>query len=106
MRKRKLLANQSGLLFRISEEDYVYVLLRPLTEGSCLHFDEQTIVCETSPELGHKIAAREISSGKGIIKYGAPIGSAARDIRAGEHVQLHNIKSDHIPTYPLNSETD
>lgn len=101
-----MLANQSGLLLRISEEDNVYVLLRPLTEGSCLQFGEQTIVCETSLELGHKIAARDISSGERIIKYGAPIGSATRDIRTGEHVHLHNIKSDYIPTYTLNSETD
>ncbi len=106
MCKRKMLANQNGLLLRISQEDNVYVLLRPLTEGSRLQVGEQTVVCKTSLELGHKIAARDIASGEKIIKYGAPIGSATRDIRAGEHVHLHNIKSDYIPTYILNSETD
>jgi len=97
---------QSGLLLLISDEDNVYVLLRSLNAGDSLKLGEQTVVAENSLELGHKIAARDIAAGEKIVKYGAPIGSAARDIRAGEHVHLHNIKSDYIPTYTLNSETD
>jgi len=27
------------------------------------------------------------------------IGSATRDIAVGEHVHLHNMKSDYLPTY-------
>ena len=30
-----------------------------------------------------------------------PIGSATRDIEPGEHVHLHNMKSDYLPTYTL-----
>ncbi|MYC96370.1 MAG: UxaA family hydrolase [Caldilineaceae bacterium SB0661_bin_32] len=97
---------QSGLLLLISDEDNVYVLLRGLSAGDSLMLGEKTVVVENSLDLGHKIAARDIAAGEKIVKYGAPIGSAARDIRAGEHVHLHNIKSDYIPTYTLNSETD
>ncbi|MEM7091130.1 MAG: SAF domain-containing protein [Pseudomonadota bacterium] len=43
--------------------------------------------------MGHKIAIRNIPEGCDIIKYGAPIGFAACEIEAGEHVHLHNIKS-------------
>jgi len=98
--------NQSGLLLRISDEDNVYVLLRSLSAGARLQLGEQTVAIETSLELGHKIAACDIVAGQKIVKYGAAIGSATRDIRAGEHVHLHNIKSDYIPTCTLNSETD
>lgn len=98
--------NQSRQLLRISEEDNVYVLLRSLNAGARLRLGERTVVIEDSLELGHKIAACNIAAGQKIVKYGAPIGSATRDIRAGEHVHLHNIKSDYIPTYSLNSETD
>ena len=101
-----MLAQQSELLLSISERDNVYVLLRPLTEGTPFRVGDQTIVCEASLGLGHKIAACNIASGEKIIKYGAPIGSAIRDIRMGEHVHLHNIKSDYIPTYTLGSATD
>ncbi len=98
--------NQTGLLLRISDEDNVYVLLRSVNAGTCLLLGEQTVIVENPLGLGHKIAARSIAIGEKIVKYGAPIGSATRDIRAGEHVHLHNITSDYIPTYTLNSETD
>lgn len=97
--------NHDSLLLRISDDDNVYVLLRSLAAGTRLQLGDHTVDCETSLELGHKIAARNIAAGEKIVKYGAPIGSATRDIRTGEHVHLHNIKSDYIPTYTLNSET-
>ena len=31
-----------------------------------------------------------------VLKYGLPIGSATRDIAAGEHVHVQNMKSDYI----------
>ena len=97
--------HHNDLLLQISHEDNVYVLLRSLPDGTCLQLSGTDIVCEAPLELGHKIAARNIASGEKIVKYGAPIGSAVRDIPMGEHVHLHNIKSDYIPTYTLNSET-
>lgn len=42
---------------------------------------------------GHKIALRDIKEGENIIKYGYPIGHALEDIKAGEHVHTHNIKT-------------
>ena len=42
--------------------------------------------------------SREISF---LLKYGVSIGSALRDIAAGEHVHLHNMQSDYLPTYTL-----
>ena len=97
--------NQTALLLRISDEDNVYVLLGSVNAGTPLQLGQHTVVVENSLELGHKIAACNIAAGEKIVKYGAQIGSATRDITAGEHVHLHNIKSDYIPTYTLNSET-
>ncbi len=67
-----------------------------------LHADDNvlTVIVANGPiPLGHKIAARDIAAGEKIIKYGAPIGSAIRDIASGEHVHTHNLKSDYIPTF-------
>ena len=44
-------------------------------------------------ENGHKYARRDIKSGENIIKYGQPIGHAICDIKEGEHVHTHNIKT-------------
>lgn len=44
-------------------------------------------------EDGHKYALRDIREGENIIKYGNPIGHATCDIKAGEHVHTHNVKT-------------
>ena len=44
-------------------------------------------------EDGHKYALRDIKCGEDIIKYGNPIGHATCDIKKGEHVHTHNVKT-------------
>lgn len=44
-------------------------------------------------ENGHKYALRDIANGETIMKYGNPIGHATCDIKAGEHVHSHNMKT-------------
>lgn len=46
-----------------------------------------------SMDNGHKYALKDINRGEKIIKYGFPIGVAAEDIKAGEHVHSHNLKT-------------
>lgn len=41
----------------------------------------------------HKYANREINCGEKIIKYGYPIGIATADIKKGEHIHSHNLKT-------------
>ena len=48
---------------------------------------------EVNLESGHKHALRDIAAGENIIKYGNPIGHATCDIKAGEHVHTHNMKT-------------
>ena len=42
---------------------------------------------------GHKYALRDIAKGENIIKYGNPIGHATQDIKKGDHVHTHNVKT-------------
>ena len=44
-------------------------------------------------EDGHKYALRDIAEGENVIKYGMPIGHAVRAIAKGEHVHVHNVKT-------------
>ncbi len=48
---------------------------------------------EVNLENGHKYALCDIKSGENIIKYGNPIGHATEDIKKGEHVHSHNMKT-------------
>lgn len=42
---------------------------------------------------GHKYALCDIKNGENIIKYGNPIGHATVDIKKGEHIHTHNMKT-------------
>ena len=44
-------------------------------------------------ESGHKYALVPIKNGEDVTKYGYPIGIATSDIKEGDHVHSHNIKS-------------
>ena len=72
--------------------------------GATFRLGDDSVQLEQPLGLGHKIAADDIDAGARIIKYGAPIGSATRQIRRGEHVHLHNMQSDYLPTYTLDEE--
>ena len=43
--------------------------------------------------LGHKIALADMSVDGSVIKYGADIGRVVADIKTGEHVHTHNLKT-------------
>ncbi|WP_046869169.1 Ldh family oxidoreductase [Microvirga massiliensis] len=47
--------------------------------------------------LGHKIALRPVAAGEAIIRYGYTIGVATQDIGTGEHVHVHNLRSQLSP---------
>ncbi len=43
--------------------------------------------------IGHKIALVDIKKGDTVWKYGQDIGKAIADIKKGEHVHVHNVKT-------------
>lgn len=43
--------------------------------------------------IGHKVALADIKKGDTIVKYGQDIGKAIADIKKGEHVHVHNVKT-------------
>ncbi len=48
---------------------------------------------EVNLDNGHKYAICDIKCGENIIKYGNPIGHATEDIKVGDHVHSHNVKT-------------
>ena len=48
---------------------------------------------EVNLENGHKYAIFDIKKGENVIKYGNPIGHATEDIKKGEHIHTHNMKT-------------
>ncbi len=73
-------------LMKINVADDVAVALLDLPKGTMA---DGVCLLDDVP-FGHKVAIRDLPAGAEIIKYGAPIARATRDIRAGEHVHTHN----------------
>jgi predicted RecA/RadA family phage recombinase len=86
---------------RLSPPDNVAVALRPLKAGETVTLDGEPLRISHTIAVGHKLAARAITSGEVIVKYGCPIGIATADIAAGEYVGTHNVESDYLPTTML-----
>ena len=43
--------------------------------------------------IGHKIALKDMAVGETVFKYGTDIGRVIAPIKAGEHANVHNIKT-------------
>jgi (2R)-sulfolactate sulfo-lyase subunit alpha len=43
--------------------------------------------------LGHKVAMRDLASGKDVIEYGRAVGTASQATVRGAHVHTHNLKT-------------
>ncbi|MCP3723966.1 altronate dehydratase family protein [Paraburkholderia sp. CNPSo 3272] len=76
---------------RLHEDDDVAVALRPLGAGEHVDLGGHRVRVLADIPAGHKIATRDVGSGKRIRKYHQTIGVSLRDIAAGEHVHVHNV---------------
>ena len=92
----------------VNSEDTVATLLNHAEAGESVHIlttegkETKTINVGEPISMGHKVALLPLKKGDKVIKYGAVIGQATRDIRAGGHVHVHNMKSLRL-TIPLNA---
>lgn len=75
----------------IHPDDNVAVALRALRRGDAIQGIGAALLGDIP--AGHKIAVRPIQKGAPVVKYGQPIGAAARDIAAGEHVHTQNLRT-------------
>lgn len=88
-------------LLLLSPLDNVFVLRGAIKAGENILVRGVQVSFKERIGLGHKLARTMILSGSKVLKYGAPIGSATRDISIGEHVHISNLESDYTPTHSL-----
>src|SRR5262245_26668330 len=77
------------LTIRLHPEDDVVIARMQLATGILVSREDVRAVV-TIP-AGHKLAVRDIAQGKPVRRYNQIIGFATRDIKAGEHVHVHNL---------------
>lgn len=74
---------------RLNTLDNVRIALTLLKKGEVV----EGITLLDDIQRGHKFAIVDIPKGKDVIKYGYSIGRAKQDIKAGEHVHVHNLET-------------
>lgn len=80
----------------LSAKDNVATALSEIKSGDEVKVrngEERTIQILQDITFGHKFALEDIGKGENVLKYGEVIARAILDIKAGEHVHVHNIES-------------
>ncbi len=83
---------QKGLIL-VHDTDDAAIALDELKAGETYPVAGSDLTLLTDVPFGHKVALRDIASGENVIKYGHPIGHAVGDIKRGEHIHTHNLKT-------------
>lgn len=78
---------------RINLNDNILVALKEINKETILLDNDIEVVLLEDIKPGHKIATKDISKGENIIKYGYPIGHATEDIKKGQWIHSHNLKT-------------
>ena len=77
----------------INSNDNVAIALENFAKGDVIEaFGEKITILNDIP-FAHKIALKNIGAGAEVIKYGEVIGVAKDEIKQGEWVHTHNVKS-------------
>jgi len=93
------MASSDAGVILLGPDDNCVVAVRALAAGETVWLEGEALCVAQAVGLGHKLARRAIAAGEKVLKYGAPIGHATAPIARGEHVHLHNLASDWIPTW-------
>ena len=82
----------------LDARDTAAVALTPIQPGTEVEVrrggETIRVVAEALIPFGHKIAVAEMGAGDPVVKYGEVIGYATTGIRPGQHVHVHNVRSD------------
>ena len=85
------------LAIRISPDDNVVTLVEEARVGDQVQYivsgEYQDLQTLDAVPFGHKVAVQDIPAGEPVLKYNEAIGRASREIKRGEHVHVHNVRS-------------
>jgi hypothetical protein len=82
---------------RIAPADNVVTVVEEADPGDRIRYaaegGERHVTAVDRIPPGHKVAVDTISPGAKILKYNQTIGTASAEIREGQHVHVHNVRS-------------
>ena len=78
---------------KINENDNVIVAIKELKKGEKTSVDAIEVEALEDIPAGHKMAIKDIKKDADVVKYGFRIGTAKEDIKAGQWIHTHNVKT-------------
>lgn len=82
---------------RINDNDNVVVALQTIPEGETITIEGKdgvkSVTAVQEIPAGHKMAVCPIAKGSEVVKYGYRIGNATEDIKEGQWIHTHNVKT-------------
>jgi hypothetical protein len=99
------MSNTSGQLqvLLLHPADNVLISVQSLSAGAEVEAEGVHYPIVEPIAVGHKIARFDMPAGEKIRRYGAPIGSLSRAVKAGEWVHMHNLQSDYLASHTRQS---
>lgn len=95
---RKPRQERSSLIL-LHPADNVLICAANLVAGTEVPIDGGIIRIAADVMLGHKVARQALATGDKVLRHGVAIGTITQDAAAGEHVHIHNLASDYIPSH-------
>lgn len=105
-------------VMELNHQDNVVVALHPIKSGAIVGNGQFSITVNMDIPQGHKIALFDLKKGENVIKYGAAIGHVTEDVKSGDWLHTHNVKTNlhdelnytyqpnsHPVTYPKDTRT-
>jgi hypothetical protein len=86
-------------LLLMSAEDNCLIAATPLSSGETLRIEGADVILPLDVGLGHKVARFALAADTPVLRYGAVIGTTTAAVSVGEHLHLHNLRSNYIETY-------
>ncbi len=80
----------------MNREDNCATALATISKDAEIEINGTRIKLNEDIEIGHKITLKDLKKGDLILKYGEIIGIAIIDIKAGDWIHTHNIKSHYL----------
>ncbi len=81
--------HESSVAIRLHANDDVLIATRQLLPGTAIESEKLNVRDLIPP--AHKVAAHDIGTGEAVRRYNQIIGFATADIKAGQHVHVHNL---------------
>lgn len=80
-------------LMHLNKYDNVVVALHPIPKGETVSEGDLSVTVNMDIPQGHKIALVDLKKDENVIKYGAPIGHVIEEVKRGDWLHTHNVKT-------------